>query len=183
MAAVGDAFGKVQLIGLGTEGSRSIYNIELVKDDQRSDSSALSPEHSDDEDDDAGGDIFSQHLAVWRHHRDSITCLTFSSSGHQLATGSNDMTVRLYSLFVQGSKAELGKFGVRRISVQCVFQTLGGAHPLKGLPREGRSRRASLVNGLPPAPAQDINQRYCGHIAPVSSVAFSPTGSTLYSGK
>lgn len=182
MLAVGDALGRCQLIGLGTERHREVYDIVRVGD-------AEQPGDEDDSDDDTAS---NDDTATWRDHRDGVTCLAFSRSGHNLATGSNDMTVRVYSIFVHGTKDELGQRGVRRVSIQPIFISTVGLHPF-GLPgqhqTDHRRRRRTSVNahsqslaGNQDTEEDDPNQRFCGHLAPVRSVCFSPSGSTVYSG-
>eukprot|EP00750_Incisomonas_marina_P021547 INCI452.1.p1 GENE.INCI452.1~~INCI452.1.p1 ORF type:complete len:1840 (-),score=337.03 INCI452.1:806-6325(-) len=137
--AIGDSFGSVQILGLGTVAKREVYEIPGAK---------------------------------WRHHADQITCMAFNSSGHNLATGSSDMTVRIYSIRVHGSKAELNRTGVRRVTADICYMSTGGLNPFPKIDQHPAELGLQVQS----------DAEFVGHMAPVCSVAFSATGSELYSG-
>ena len=139
ICAIGDSFGNVMILGLGTEPERAIYEIPGAK---------------------------------WRHHTDSITCMAFNGNGHNLVTGSADMSVRIYSIRIHGSKEELNAVGVRHATVELCYMTAGGINPFPKL--------GTVPGDI--ALQCESDAEFVGHMAPVCSVAFSPTGAELYSG-
>ena len=83
------------------------------------------------------------------------------------------MTIRIYSIRVHGTKSELNRTGVRNITAEICYMSTGGLNPF---PKIGML--PSDVNRV----VDEEDQEFIGHMAPVCSVAFSSTGSELYSG-
>jgi hypothetical protein len=124
VCAVGDSFGNVMLLGLGTEVKREIHQ-----------------------------------LCLWRDHTDKVNCLAFNANGHNLVTGSSDMTIRVYSLLVE--KPNGTTVGVRRVEVTPCFVAPGGIRPFEKNPNATTN---NLLKEVANRSGLNVNQTECNDI-------------------